>query len=283
MAFYPVADKKMPSPVKNALKKKSGMLTVSLEVFPSDTVQPVDAGEMSGDARRTVELTGDERLSKISADLRGGREGALCATVWTPDIDSVGVLVKEQASAKGDFPGPCPVVYTGDAAHAADAVAAGASGVVLRAEQLEMAHSLATEVVWHVSSEEDIERIVSDEQAPEDGFLLDAAEAAALLPSLPSSAVGVVALDAMLPDDGEVELGREMVASHKVKALLVRDACVGDVEDLPYAKYVVKQLTSKKSASFAIDGHTGSTNGHFGGSRGAAASRPDDGWSRVRS
>ena len=110
LAFYPVADKKLPSPAKNALKKRSGALTVSVEVTPSDVVAPIDAGELAGDGRRTVELTPDERLAKLSSELRGGRSGALCATLWTSCVDAVAVLAKEQASAKGDFPGP--VSYT---------------------------------------------------------------------------------------------------------------------------------------------------------------------------
>ena len=62
----------------------------------------------------------------------------------------------------------------------------------------------------------------------------------------------------------------------------MRGACVGDVEDLSYARYAVQQLTTKRSAAFAIDGHTGAVNGHFGGARAAAPTRPDDGWARTR-
>ena len=60
----------------------------------------------------------------------------------------------------------------------------------------------------------------------------------------------------MQPDDAEVTQGRALVSAG-CKSLLVRNACVGDTEDVVYSKYVVKQLTSKKSATFNIDGHTG--------------------------
>ena len=62
---------------------------------------------------------------------------------------------------------------------------------------------------------------------------------------------------------------------------LVRGACVGDAEDVIYSKYVVKELTSKKSSAFKIDGHTGAVNGHFGTSRSSTVS-PKDGWQRTR-
>ena len=189
---------------------------------------------------------------------------------------------KEQSSAKGDFPGPCPIVFAGASNSAADAIAAGAAGVVLGSDEREMALGLEAEIVWRVGSAEDVANVVEDELAPEDVFLFDGAQAPALLGALPTGAIGVAALEAMQPDDGEIETGRELASSHKVKAIVLRSACVGDVEDLPYAKYAVKQLTSKKSSSFAIDGHTGSVNGHFGGSRGASAARPEDGWARVR-
>ena len=79
--------------------------------------------------------------------------------------------------------------------------------------------------------------------------------------------------------DNEVVKGRELVAAG-CKALLVRRACVGDAEDVMYSKFVVKELTSKKSSSFNIDGHTGAVNGPFGGPR-ASWARPEGGWRRT--
>ena len=54
------------------------------------------------------------------------------------------------------------------------------------------------------------------------------------------------------------------MSSRGINSVLLRDACVGDEEDLPYSKFAISQLLSKQSASFAMDGFTGSTNGHFG-------------------
>ena len=66
MAFYPVADKKMPSPVKNALKKKSGAHTVSIEIVPptdDSKVASIDAGELQegGGAREARRMVRGER------------------------------------------------------------------------------------------------------------------------------------------------------------------------------------------------------------------------------
>jgi len=284
MAFYPVSTHKVKTPLRKALRKPNGALTVSVEYMPPSTdaeVQPIDAGEVQGDGRRTVALSADERLAKLSGELRGGREGALASAIWTSDLESLRVLVDEQSTAKGDFPMPCPVVWHGDAAHAEAAVAAGASGVVLRADEMERGTALDAEIVWDVSSTEEIERVVDNEAVPEDVFLLDEKKMATLAPTLPAKAVVVAALDAMQHDDGEIIAGRELASSAGCKAVLLRRACVGDVEDVPYAKFAIKSLTSKKSSSFAIDGHTGAVNGHFGGVRATAAS-PEGGWERMK-
>lgn len=285
MAFYPVAQTKPKTPLKNAIKKRSGAHTVSIEVLPAadGVVASIDAGELAEGtgARRTTTLTASERLSKVSAELRGGRDQpVLAASIWTPDVESLSVILKEQATARGDFPGPCPVVFNGDASDAQAAVEAGANGVVLTASDLAMAKALDgdVEIVWSVSSADEIALIVSDESMPEDAFLIGGGDAAALVAELPPSAVAIASVDAMQPEDGEVAAGREL-ASLGCKALLVRGACVGDSEDVAYSKYVVKELTSKKSSTFKIDGHTGAVNGHFGGPKGSTSS-PKDGWKR---
>ena len=265
MAFYPVSQTKPKTPLKSALKKRSGAHTVSVEVIPAEGGTPVasiDAGELAagGGARRTTELTAPERLARVSAELRGGREQpVLAAAIWTSDIETLRTLANEQATAKGDFPGPCPVIFNGDSSDASSAVAAGAAGVVLSAADVEQAKALVAdgvEIVWKVGSVEEVEAIVADEAVAEDSFLLAGDAAASLIAALPSGALAIGAVEAMQPDDAEVTQGRALVSAG-CKSLLVRNACVGDTEDVVYSKYVVKQLTSKKSATFNIDGHTG--------------------------
>ena len=46
--------------------------------------------------------------------------------------------------------------------------------------------------------------------------------------------------------------------------LLLKNACVGDDEDVKYLQYAIKGISKKSSSSFSMTGLTGSTNGHFG-------------------
>lgn len=283
MAFYPVNEAKQPLSVTNALKKRSGALTVSVEYIPcNDEVACIDVGEIQGAGRRTMVLSPSERLSRLSAALRGGREaGGDTASIWTSDLQAVAAFSKEQSTAKGDFPGPCPIVFNGDSVHADAAIADGAAAVVLRAEEIETAKSLqGVEVIWRVESRSDVETIVADDATPENCFLMDALHVASLIEVLPAGAVAVAELTAMQDDDAEIAVGRKLAATG-CKALLLRDACVGDAEDLLYTKFAIGALTSKKSSAFAIDGHTGSVNGHFGGSSRTQTS-PEGGWKRKR-
>ena len=115
------------SPLRKALQKRTGALTVSLEYerLPTSTLSEND-------------------LSVISMQLRKSKTAAL----FTPSLDDLGLLSKEQKKAKGDFPGPCPVVYypplsTTDEAGGVAARDAGADAVVLRAECLALASAVA--------------------------------------------------------------------------------------------------------------------------------------------
>ncbi len=289
MAFYPVANKKAKTPTRSALLKRSGALTVSVEysALAAGSVASIDVGEVEGEGRRTVALSPEQRLERLSAALRGGREvtGSDAAAIWTADLGAVAGIAKEQETARGDMPGPCPVVYSGDAAGAEAAIAAGASAVVLGADSLDVAASLGgSEVIWRVESDEDVAAIA--DANPSDcahGFVLPASSAAQLFGALPPGAYAIGAIDAMQPDDAELEQGRELAAAG-CKTLLLRGACVGDAEDLPYSRYAIKKLTSKKSAAFAIDGHTGAVNGHFGGAAvtGVLSESPEGGWERMR-
>ena len=71
----------------------------------------------------SVEYTGnldDLALAQLSSSLRK----VDAATLWTPSVASVAALYKEQDTAKGDFPGPCPVIFNGDSASVPEAIAA---------------------------------------------------------------------------------------------------------------------------------------------------------------
>ena len=105
MAFYPVQDKKVASPVRKALKKTSGALTVSVEYSPTADAEHVaelegaaiTTSQLEGASRRVRALGEEERLTLLSAKLRDADVAAL----WTADIDAVAVFATEQATAKG--------------------------------------------------------------------------------------------------------------------------------------------------------------------------------------
>jgi hypothetical protein len=77
----------------------------------------------------------------------------------------------------------------------------------------------------------------------------------------------MASMEAMMPDNAEFASSRELVktAGGVVTCILLRQACVGDVEDIEYANFAVAGLTKKRSSTFNMSGLTGSTNGHFGG------------------
>lgn len=136
----------------------------------------------------------------------------------------------EQKTAKGNFPGPCPVVYYPPLSTATEeqikaAADAGAAAVVLRPDLLPLADAadaLKMEVIWDVRSPEEVAEVVGAGKAP--NFLVSGADASAgLLSALPKDAVAVASVDAQ---NDEVALGRSLKDAG-CKALVVRQACRG--------------------------------------------------------
>lgn len=190
-------------------------------------------------------------IAEISAGLRQAK----AAAVWVRDVDSVRSFAEEQATAKGDFPGPVPIIYDGD--DAAAAAAAGAAACVVDA-----GHDVALDGaarIWRVPDAA-AAAMAAERADKDDAYLVDDLE---LLAALPAGACAVACETAMQPDHGEIEAGRAR-RDAGAKGVLLRGACVGDDEDLPYMRYVIPELLSKRSSSFAMDGFTGTTNGHFG-------------------
>lgn len=69
----------------------------------------------------------------------------------------------------------------------------------------------------------------------------------------------------MQPGGVEVERAKQAKTQLGCASVLIRQACVGDAEDVEYAQFLVSGMTSKASSQFKFSGLTGSTNGHFGG------------------
>ena len=227
------------SRLSKAFKRPTGALTVSLEF---------DRAEGSA-------LT-DGDLAVLSMQLRKGKAAAL----FTSSLQDLAILSKEQKKAKGDFPGPCPVVFypalsTTDAQGVEAAAAAGADAIVLRAELLtslaDVASAAGTDVIWDVRSTDEMQTVVDADKGSL--FLMPGADAAAvgLLAALPGDAVGLVSIDR---GNDEISGGRAL-AKDGVKSLLVRQACTGDKDvDVRYANYAIDGLTSKANPDFQITG-----------------------------
>ena len=156
------------------------------------------------------------------------------AAIWTADLDALAGFAKEQKAAKGNFPGPCPIIYNGNSEHLAAAAERGANAVVLGAGEMskaEAAGKLGLEVIWSVSSAEEARPIV-DAGAGE-AFLMDELVARDLVRALPKEALKIAVVGAMQPDNAEIASGRALAVAG-CKAVLVQKACVGDSEDLHY-------------------------------------------------
>ncbi len=193
--------------------------------------------------------------------------------LYTANLDALRELASEQRSAKGDFPSPVPIIFTGHPERAAAALDAGADYAVLPAASRADADALdAKRIIWSIGSSDELRE-------------LDVAEGARLLlrdgiqtpDALPPKARATGVVDAMQADGSEIAQGRQLAQT--CETILVRNACVGDDEDLVYAKYAQTALTSKQSSTFKIGGMTGSTNGHFGTGVSSAATSPE--WNRV--
>lgn len=243
------------TPLAKALKKPTGALTVSIEF---------DRQEHSGSTAT------ENDLIVLSMQLRKSK----AATLWTPSLEDLALMSKEQKAAKGNFPGPCPVVYyppcsSPDAAQIESAASAGADAVVLRAspDLLELRGAVegqAMEVIWDARSAEEM-RAVVDAGVAAPIFLVPGADVAeaGLLAALPAGAVGVASVDR---GNDEIVLGRNL-AKAGIKSVLVRQACDGDESvDLRYARYAIESLTSKANPDFQITG-IGTSKGSADGRR----------------
>ena len=144
---------------RKMLQRPSGMLTVAVEYQPPDA----DAAALA---------TGESKPHDVSMlSMRLRKMGA--AAIFTPQLPALHAFVTEQQGAKGDFPGPCAVVFSGTAVETREAIAAGASAVVLGSGGIGLVEDLGVEVIWRVTRLEEIHEI--DRGGYGDGvFLIEA-------------------------------------------------------------------------------------------------------------
>ena len=213
------------------------------------------------------------------------RRSAKAAAIWSSDVESIAKLVKEQESARGDFPGPLPVIYYGsisDANVVKKVVDGGVTAVVADYGQSldETVTSVLSDVgiIWRVSSLAEMnELMTTTDNDMGDVILLskdilpasvdddDTSSSDELAETLSSnkSVVTIAQLQSMMPANAEIPLGKHL-SKLGVSSLVLQEACVGDEEDVKYTTYAVEELNKKSSSTFSITGLTGSTNGHFG-------------------
>ena len=257
--------------LKSLLKKPSKVLTVGVEYSP----------EGSGDR-------GDEPseggLEVLSMKLR---QQAKVSFIVCGDLASIRQYSAEQETARGNFPGPVPIVFHADNASTppTELVEAGAAAVVIDAgteearSAAESASSTGLETIWKVSTAEQARQVLESTDDRADVFLLDdASTISEITEALPTSSLSIGVLHEPMQEDGaEIETGKEF-KSMGCASVLVKKACVGDKEDIDYASFVVSGLTSKASKEFKFSGLTGSTNGHFGGIQSNSSVK----WERTR-
>ena len=137
----------------------------------------------AGDMRRVANL--ELFHEKVEARL-GELRKFKAASVWTGDVELLARVAAEQKSAKGNFPGPCPVVFNGNSADLEAAAAAGAGAVVLGAgdqDKAESASKLGLDVIWAIDSAEEAGPLV--DAGLGGTFLLKSSEALDLVGLLP--------------------------------------------------------------------------------------------------
>eukprot|EP00285_Hemiselmis_virescens_P015199 CAMPEP_0173383208 /NCGR_PEP_ID=MMETSP1356-20130122/5751_1 /TAXON_ID=77927 ORGANISM="Hemiselmis virescens, Strain PCC157" /NCGR_SAMPLE_ID=MMETSP1356 /ASSEMBLY_ACC=CAM_ASM_000847 /LENGTH=301 /DNA_ID=CAMNT_0014337951 /DNA_START=129 /DNA_END=1034 /DNA_ORIENTATION=- len=239
------------SKLGKALKKPTGALTVGFEAASSLT------------------SLGDSDLITLSLTLRKNKASAIFC-----DPAVVAAIAKEQAKAKGNFPGPCPVISLGgvtDEEELAKVQSTGANGVVFSVAKLghdtvaslaEAAAAKGMDAVWEVASEEEAKAAV---EAGAKVILVSASTsvAAAIREVVPKEVVAVARVESMQQGANEVTDARSLKAAG-FNSVMLSEACVGDKEDAVYAKWAVEALTSKQSKEFKITGMTGHVNGHYG-------------------
>lgn len=234
------------SKLGKALKKPTGALTIGFQVCPSSPME----------ARSSEELSTLLRKSKASI-------------IFTNDASTLSHVAKEQARAKGNFPGPCPVVswaFSEEEVNAAQA--AGASGVVLSVQQLGVAEAARLAAIAEAKMDVlyEVQSASEAEEAAKAGakvVLARGSDLESIRNSLPKEVVAVASVEAMQAAGGEVGVSQSLKAAG-YNSIMLANACVGDGEDQNYVKWAVDTVLSKQSKEFKITGMTGHVNGHYG-------------------
>ena len=258
----------LPSHLTEALKKPSKTLTVGMDVcFDESTA--VRKGDVA-----TLSM----QIRKLKA-----------STIWMSSnrAEEVLVVANEQATAQGNFPGACPIVWHGDVSMVLDndAFLEAANAVVIspRDDAVEAVAEQCSKhkvgMIWRIGSLEDMTFVFKKDDSYNDavGILLDAEnkqfESLLEAASHHKDAIVIVSMPCMQAGNAEISRARSFPRG-SVHSIVLQKAIVGDAEDVEYCTFAVAGLTGKQSSTFNMTGLTGSTNGHFGGvASGSATSK----------
>jgi hypothetical protein len=247
-------------PLLKAFKKPSGALAVAVEYEPLNELSVID-------------------LEWLSLELRKSKASAIFTE------SSIPILAAEQRKAKGNFPGPVPIISTAVSTSKSDvdsAKSAGAVGFILRpwqtsepgltaiSELASYAASQMMETLWEVGTAGQAKSAVASGATillltPEaaDTAAADSSVASTWRDSAGGAAI-VAPLRAMQAGNSEVNASAALRAAGAATAVVLSGSCVGDGEDAEYARWAVEALSSKASREFRITGMTGHVNGHYG-------------------
>lgn len=238
--------------VLKALRKRSGAKTVGVELDLDREVTKTDLELLSIAARKG-------RSSVLSLDL-----SSLPLSLPTP-LQTLRLLVAEQEAAKGEFPGPCPLLARipskVTSLQVAEVAAAGVKGVVFAAAPhddgelralCQACSAVGTSAIVEVCSTTEVASAI---EAGAKGVCVrgvaSVEDAIALHSSIPKDVVALTAIPSQQKGGQEVEDFRELMRGAPYDGVLMMGAAeVG--EDDGYLTYVLDTLQSKKSSQYSF-------------------------------
>jgi len=239
----------------------------------SPTLRTASAISMAAVKKSKLAKTLNKKTLTVSVDVAAG-DAMLSKRLRTTGVATIfadaavlPVLAEEQQAAKGDFPGPVPVILR-DQEINADAIAAakkaGATGVVIKfgsegaGELAASATELGLEAMWEVTSKEEF---AGATEAGAGAFLVSSIEdsfgvAPGFWEGLEKDSIVVAEIKALQPGNSEIGLGKSLGAAG-CKAVLLSGACTGGAEDHRYVDAALNGLRSKRSEEFQMAGLLG--------------------------
>lgn len=246
-------DAKSPGKLHKVLKKPSKAPTFSIE-FARDPKIPhhkVDTGSL--EIRRA-------KVALLFVDTSVDADGPA-------DVEA---FVKEQATAKSDFPGSVPVIWRGNVRTTEDvakAAAAGCQGVSITfveaadnvEELVKAAFAVGIEPIVEVQEKAEVERAVAAgativqvrfQSAAVESF--KAFAATSLFKEMPANVLSLASVAGRM-GGGEMAIAQQMMRVG-YSSIVFTSMMTEDKQDLQrYVKYIMSMMTSKRSATIKIN------------------------------